>query len=148
MDGARVGEGRFDRGLRLLRGSWEYLRARPRLLTFPAIAAVALTLAALAVGVPAALLARDLDLPGGFVVLFVVAVCSFPLTAVSTFLNVAFLLMVADEQAGLEPSASRALAGAARASARCQALQPGSEALARVALRARVLPVGRAAERG
>jgi hypothetical protein len=112
MGAERLDEGRIARGFRLLGESWRYLRARPRLLVLPGMSAVLLAAAAVAIGVPTAVLSDRLDLPTQLVIFLVGSVVTFPLTVIATFLNVAFLLMVADDQAGREPSVREGLAGA------------------------------------
>jgi hypothetical protein len=112
MGADRLHEGRIARGFRLLGESWRYLRARPRLLVLPGMSAVMLAAAAAAIGILTAVLADRLDMPTQLAIFLVVSVVTFPLTAIATFLNVAFLLMVADDQAGREPSVREGLAGA------------------------------------
>lgn len=106
------GEARMARGSRLAGESWSFLRARPRLLWLPALSAVTVTLAAVAIGLPTLAVAVDAGASYKVALFAVAAACAFPLTVLTTYFNVAFLTMVIDDQSGREPSVRRGLAAA------------------------------------
>jgi hypothetical protein len=85
------------------------LRECPRLFVFPAISAVLITLAALALFVPVAILTHD-EVSWKVAVFLGSAATAVPFIFISTFLNVAFLGMANDHIEGREPSVRRGLA--------------------------------------
>ena len=103
------GEGRIGRGFRLLRQAWNLLAERPRLFFLPALSALLLTIATLAIFVPTLVLTEGV---GSYKVSFFLATAAtaVPFIFVSTFLNVAFLGMAQDHIEGREPSVRRGLA--------------------------------------
>jgi hypothetical protein len=99
----------MSRGFRLLGQAWALLRECPRLFVFPAISAVLITLATLALFVPVAVLTHD-ELSWKVAVLLASTATALPFIFISTFLNVAFLGMAHDHIEGREPSVRRGLA--------------------------------------
>jgi hypothetical protein len=94
------GEGRIRRGLRLVGQSMAFLRERPRMLALPVVSGILVTISA-AIVMTAAI---ELDGDGGWRFVLVAAVGTFPLSALATFFNVAFVAMAADAVEGYEPT--------------------------------------------
>jgi hypothetical protein len=102
------GEGRIGRGFRLLRESFAFLRERPRMLVLPALSALLTAFATVLLTA----VALKVDDGSGLGLGVVVALGSFPITAISTFFNVAFLAMAADAADGFEPTVAGGLRAA------------------------------------
>jgi hypothetical protein len=93
-------EGRIARGLRLVRQSLVFLRQRPGMLALPALSGVVITIS----GALFAAAAIGLDDGSGWGFAIAAALAAFPLTAMATFFNVAFLAMASDVVDGHEPT--------------------------------------------
>jgi MFS family permease len=107
-----LADGRMARGWRLVDDSWSYLRRRPRLLVLPALSALALSIATLALFVPTLYLTRDLSMKLSYFIAG--AVCAGPFIFISTFFNVGFLSMVMAEERGEQPRVRDGLRAARR----------------------------------
>jgi hypothetical protein len=95
-----AGEGRIARGFRLLKQSGAFLRDRPRMLFLPLVSGIAVTVGA-GLGGYAAI---ELDDGSGWTFAVLAIIGTFPLAALATFFNVAFLAMAEDAINGYEPS--------------------------------------------
>jgi hypothetical protein len=95
-----AGEGRIRRGLRLVGQSMAFLRERPAMLALPVLSGILVTISA-AVVMAAAI---ELDGDGGWRFVLVAVIGTFPLSALATFFNVAFVAMAADAVEGYEPT--------------------------------------------
>lgn len=100
MEGSR--RGRIASGWHLLGVSWNFLRARPSLFAFPALSALLVAIAALAIFTPVLYVTHasssKLDL------LIAVAATAIPATIATTFCNVAFIVMVQAHLRGESPT--------------------------------------------
>jgi hypothetical protein len=96
--GSGDGEGRIAGGLHVLGRCWEILRARPRLMVLPALSALATTLAALAVFLPARSWTHGL--PDRVSLGIACAIAALPFTLIATTANVAFLALVEADRRG------------------------------------------------
>jgi hypothetical protein len=103
-------EGRMARGTRLLGQSWAFVRARPRLLAMPVASAVTTTIASAAIAIPAYASAASAGADFRIAIGVAFAAAAWPVTALGTFFNVAFLAMVLDDLEGREPTVRSGLA--------------------------------------
>ncbi len=92
--------GRIARGMRLTRKSWELLADRRDLWLLPAISAVALTIAAIAIFIPVLYGTRHEGMRVSM--LAATGASILPFTLISTFFNVAFLHVVNEHLEGRE----------------------------------------------
>src|SRR4051794_8584238 len=102
-----VDENRFERGLRLTRKSWDLLRQNPRLALLPGAAAIAVTIAGVLLFDPALYVLRHEG--GKLPIALALAALMLPMTLVTTYFNVAFVVAINDQLEGREVSVRRGL---------------------------------------